>query len=148
MLTATRTVRSGLYAVGATNASTTSSAAVAGDPPSDTRLPVNQQRLVDYALPTPPFPKNHQHQQPLEDYRPANFFTTQMTAFQAWLGQSRASNAWSAVTNDNSTDQKHQRLTATQLPILLQVGRPPPLRLLHFVLTLRLKRLLKLPIPN
>ncbi len=49
------------------------------------------------------------------DYRPANFFTSQMTAFEAWLKQA-------SMSADANNCEKQQRQTATQLPILLQVS--------------------------
>ncbi|VDM31876.1 unnamed protein product [Hydatigera taeniaeformis] len=66
-----------------------------------------QPRVAPVIGPTP-LPLVHDPSPP--DYRPASFFTSQMTAFQAWLHQAASNNtAYS------------QRQSAIQLPILLQV---------------------------
>ncbi|KAL5106628.1 Regulatory-associated protein of mTOR [Taenia crassiceps] len=66
-----------------------------------------QPRVAPMIGPTP-LPLVHDPSPP--DYRPASFFTSQMTAFQAWLHQA----------SSNHTTYC-QRQSAIQLPILLQV---------------------------
>lgn len=106
-LSAVRTVNSGLYAAG-------EGAEIKSSSSNLSLLRHQRQTATVVSPPHPQLAVNPMYAPPAispapaihPDFRPASFFTTQMTAFKSWL---------------RTANEQHQ--TATQLPILLQVSR-------------------------